>query len=314
MIVTAGEMLVEFVSHRLGCGLTQTTEYSGPHPSGAPAIFLDQAARVGVDTKLFGGVGEDPFGQALLARLANDGVNTEGVCRHPDKTTGTAFVSYYPDGSRVFVFHLNDTAADHFDTSSDLPQPATLHVSGSSLGNGRIRAPIMALVEEVAPKGKISFDPNVRPELLQDEAARSAINHLIGKASIFLPSEADLEFLFPGRTLDRVFCDLHDEGKDIVVVKRGSLGVIASDGNTRFDVPGHPVKEVDPTGAGDCFCGILVGLLEQGVPLERALNLANAGAALHVTRRGPMEWNPSLQEIEDFLQTGEDHDVARKPC
>jgi len=55
-IVTIGEILVEFVSHRRNCALEQISDYSGPYPSGAPAIFLDQAARMGAVTQMIGGV------------------------------------------------------------------------------------------------------------------------------------------------------------------------------------------------------------------------------------------------------------------
>lgn len=44
IIATVGEILVEFVSHRRNCALERISDYSGPYPSGAPAIFLDQAA------------------------------------------------------------------------------------------------------------------------------------------------------------------------------------------------------------------------------------------------------------------------------
>ena len=78
-IATVGELLVEFVSHRKNCGLRQISDYSGPYPSGAPAIFLDQAARMGAKTEMIGGVGNDGFGQCLLQRLRDDGVGVRGV-------------------------------------------------------------------------------------------------------------------------------------------------------------------------------------------------------------------------------------------
>jgi fructokinase len=70
------------------------------------------------------------------------------------------------------------------------------------------------------------------------------------------------------------------------------------------DLPGHAVTEVDPTGAGDCFCGVLVGLLAAGHDLREAARLANAAGALSVTHRGPMEGARPLAEIRHFLETG----------
>ena len=61
IIATIGELLVEFVSHARNCALERIAPYSGPYPSGAPAIFLDQAARIGARTEMIGGVGADGF-------------------------------------------------------------------------------------------------------------------------------------------------------------------------------------------------------------------------------------------------------------
>ena len=80
-IISVGELRVEFVSHATGCGLSELAAYSGPYPGGAAAISLDQAARMGAQTKIFGGIGEDGFGCALVERLAESGVDTSGLIR-----------------------------------------------------------------------------------------------------------------------------------------------------------------------------------------------------------------------------------------
>ena len=85
-------------------------------------------------------------------------------------------------------------------------------------------------------------------------------------------------------------------------MKQGARGVIGSDGTSLIRLPALAVDEVDPTGAGDCFCGTLIGLLDQGYPFKEALAAANIAGALHVTQRGPMEWNPTLSEIQEHLE------------
>lgn len=298
MIVTIGELLVEFVSHEIGCGLSKNTEFSGPYPSGAPAIFADQAARVGAQSSIFGSVGNDPFGQLLLGRLRADGVDVKSVQTHSTRTTGTAFVSYFDDGSRTFVFHLDDTAADQIEDDLTLESGAILHISGSSLGNKRIRQSIMGLVEQARSIGKISYDPNIRPELMQDAAIKSCIDDIIDASDYLLPSEDDLVALFPSLTDETFIHDMLARGKTAAIVKRGAKGVIGSCGDGIVRVDPIAVQQVDPTGAGDCFCGTFMGLIDQGIAFEESLRAANMAGALHVTQRGPMEWNPSLDEIQ----------------
>ena len=303
-IVSIGEILVEFVSHDTGCGLTRIAGYSGPYPSGAPAIFVDQAARMGARAAMVGGVGDDGFGRAVLGRLERDGVDVSAVARDPVRPTGVAFVSYYADGRRDFIFHLGGTAADGFDVPPDAFDPATaiLHVSAASLGNARMRPAILRAVRAVvAAGGRVTCDPNARPELMRDAEVRGALDEAMAAAWCLLPSTSDLAYLHPDLSEDAAIDCLLSERAEIVALKRGAGGVTLVSGTERHDLPGHRVTELDPTGAGDCFGGTLVALLAQGVPLAEAGRRANAAGALAVTRRGPMEGNSTPAEIDAFL-------------
>ena len=68
-IVTIGEILVEIMATRIGQTFLEPGLFAGPYPSGAPAIFADQAARVGAATAMIGCVGPDDFGTLNLDRL-----------------------------------------------------------------------------------------------------------------------------------------------------------------------------------------------------------------------------------------------------
>jgi fructokinase len=61
------------------------------------------------------------------------------------------------------------------------------------------------------------------------------------------------------------------------------------------------VTEVDPTGAGDCFCGTFLACLALGVPVEQALVRANAAGAMAVLRRGPMEGDSPKEELDRYI-------------
>lgn len=312
-IATVGEILVEFVSHRRNCGLERIADYSGPYPSGAPAIFLDQAAQMGAQTQMIGGVGADGFGRSVLKRLRDDGVGIEGVHVSPDHSTGTAFVSYYDDGTRDFIFHLTNTAADHFDVPPSLLNPARtiLHVSASSLGAPSMRGKIMGAVREVFDAGgRITCDPNARPELMSDPSTMEAMQEVMERSYCLLPSTSDLRFLYPDLTEGAAIDRLLDASAEIVAVKRGADGVTIAGRGERHEIAGHKVDEIDPTGAGDCFCGTFVSLVSQGVPLLEAGQRANAAGAIAVTRRGPMEGNSSPSEITAFLDNSSPKEIS----
>jgi len=63
------------------------------------------------------------------------------------------------------------------------------------------------------------------------------------------------------------------------------------------------VTAVDATAAGDTFNGILAVGISEGKNLNEAISLANAGAALSVTKLGAQPSAPARSAIETFLQS-----------
>ena len=106
-----GEMLVEIMRPEEGTPLYEAGCFRGPFPSGAPAICIDTAARLGHSAGIIGGVGKDDFGKCLLDRLEKDGVDCSRVLINDRVSTGCAFVTYFEDGSRKFIFHIGNTPA-----------------------------------------------------------------------------------------------------------------------------------------------------------------------------------------------------------
>ena len=228
---------------------------------------------MGARTEMVGGVGADGFGRSVLKRLKDDGVGVEGIHVSETRSTGTAFVSYYDNGERDFIFHLANTAADDFEVPPSLFDPAQtiLHVSASSLGAVSMRNRIMGAVRDVSDAGGwITCDPNARPELMSDHATRDAMHEVMDRSYCLLPSTSDLHFLYPDLSEEAAIDTLLSAKAEIVALKRGADGVTIVGYGERHDFEGHSVTEIDPTGAGDCFCGTFVALLAQGASLSDA--------------------------------------------
>src|SRR5947209_2794043 len=170
-VVAIGEILVEIMATRTGQTFREPGLLAGPYPSGAPAIFADQAARVGASAAMVGCVGEDDFGTLNVERLARSGADVRAIRRVPGTTTGIAFVTYREDGGRDFIFTVASSAAAHL--GSEQLEPGLFagcryfHVMGSSLFNAGVAAAVRRGVELAKAAGaRVSFDPNVRKELL----------------------------------------------------------------------------------------------------------------------------------------------------
>lgn len=307
-IAAIGELLVEFVAEEEGTSHRRAARYAGPFPSGAPAIFIDQAARMGVASLMVGAVGADAFGSVVTDRLQADGVGLEFVERRPDLPTGIAFVGYDGRGGRGFLFTIASSAAPLVPHGAALAQDLldrgvdVIHVAGSSLGHPLMRERVLATVELMLVGGaRLSFDPNLRKELTAEPQAMAAIRHLARRAAFLLPSEADARVLWPGQTFEAFAAEAVATGAQAVALKRGAAGALAMDGSGRATVAGHEVVEVDPTGAGDCFSATFVARLLQRAPLAEALAWANAAGALAVQRLGPMEGNSTEAQIRAVL-------------
>jgi len=305
-LLTIGEALVEVMRTGIDQPLHQPAPFIGPYPSGAPFIFAVQAARLGLNVAAIGAVGNDAFGQCLLNQLQTDGMTTAGVHILQTHTTGIAFVAYNADGSRNFVFSLGAGG----ELTPDMLEPdmfvglRCLHLMGStlSLNSGAYAMGKRALELAQANGAKVSFDPNIRPELLSVEAARSAFAPFIAAADVFIPTEDELIILTtdPGlqSTVDSL---LVQKPERIVVVKQGAAGCTVYTQAGSQQVAGFNVTEVDPTGAGDCFdAGFLAGWLDK-LPLTEAARLANACGALAVTKQGPMAGAEKMAIVREFM-------------
>jgi len=305
-IVTIGEILVEIMATERGDGFLEPVKLIGPFPSGAPAIFVDQAARFGQPAAIIGCVGDDDFGRVNLNRLRRDGVDVSGVRIDPEAATGSAFVRYRTDGSRAFVFNIKQSASGRIELDEAaravLDRSDHLHVMGTALFSPKIVDIVLKAAQAVkARRGAISFDPNLRPEMLNLPGLREACEELFRRCDLFLPSGPELTLFTTAKEEKAAVAEILAGGVRAVVHKRGPEGASYFDATTRLTQPGFKVEEVDPTGAGDSFGATFVSSWLRDMPPARCLAYAAASGALAVTRQGPMEGASSRADLDSFL-------------
>ncbi|MBW9116960.1 sugar kinase [Rhizobium cauense] len=307
-ILTIGEILVEIVATKRGNGFREAVPLIGPFPSGAPAIFMDQAGKLGQDCAIISRVGDDDFGWVNIDRLKADGVDVSGIEVVPHGTTGSAFVRYREDGSRAFVFNIRHSACGTIELSDKtlalIDTCTHMHVMGTALYAPSVVKSILTAVERIkAAGGTISFDPNLRPEILDAPGMREALQVVLAKTDLFMPSGEEL-FLFAKASTEKDAVDeLLAKGIKAIVVKRGAKGSSYFDGDNALHLPGYEVEEVDPTGAGDCFGATFVTFWLSGMHPADILRYANASGARAVTKAGPMEGASTRSELDALIQS-----------
>lgn len=305
-IMTIGEIVVEIMATETGTGFLEPIPLIGPFPSGAPAIFIDQVARLGQPCGLVSCVGNDDFGKLNIDRLKADGVDVSAIRVIPEFATGSAFVRYRANGDRDFVFNIKQSANGQIGPGPEadalIAQADCLHVMGSALFcEGSVELTLQAAKAIKDAGGVVSFDPNLRKEMLDLPGMRAAMQSILERTDLFLPSGPEICLLTEARDEAGAIAELFRRGVQAVVLKRGADGASYFDAKGRIDQPAFVVEEIDPTGAGDSFGGAFVTSWLRGEEPVAALRFAAAAGALAVTRKGPMEGTSRRAEIDAFL-------------
>jgi sugar/nucleoside kinase (ribokinase family) len=174
-----------------------------------------------------------------------------------------------------------------------------LHVMGTALFSDPVVTLTLDAITKVRARGgTVSFDPNLRREMLDLPGLRSALDFVITQTDLFMPSGPELFLFSNAKTEGEAARALIGRGIKAVVVKRGAAGAGYFDAAGELSVSAHPTEEIDPTGAGDCFGATFVACWLRGMPPRQALAYANAAGALAVRKKGPMEGASTLAEIE----------------
>ena len=313
-ILTMGEILVEIMATERGQSFRKPGTLFGPYASGAPAIFIDQVAKAGSRCAMIGCIGDDDFGALNVERLRADGVDVSGISVIKTATTGSAFVTYREDGDRDFIYNISNSASGHLSVGNIrddlLKECRHFHVMGSSLFSFRIIEAMKMVIEAVKGHGgTVSFDPNIRKEMLRIPEMREALDFILDYTDVFLPSGHEVMLLASADSEEGAIEELLKRGVREVVVKRGKDGCSYYDGTTTgLNLPALPVQEVDPTGAGDCFGGTYIACRAQGFGIEKALTYACAAGARAVTFRGPMEGTATLVQLDEFIAKTSEQD------
>jgi sugar/nucleoside kinase (ribokinase family) len=122
------------------------------------------------------------------------------------------------------------------------------------------------------------------------------VREVLSLADVFFCNEEEANSLFG--TLDAA----RTEAGRLLFVTRGKSGARVVQGGHATDVPGVAVRELDPTGAGDTFCGTVLARLGLGEHPVRAAENAVRAAAEMVTAVGPtalLSPDPLSPEPED---------------
>ncbi|EFN7409113.1 aminoimidazole riboside kinase [Escherichia coli] len=280
-----------------------------PCPGGAPANVAVGIARLGGISGFISRVGDDPFGALMQRTLLTEGVDITYLKQDEWHRTSAVLVDLNDQGERSFTFMVRPSA-DLFLETTDLPcwrHGEWLHLCSIALSAEPSRTSAFTAMTAIRHAGGfVSFDPNIREDLWQDEhLLRLCLRQALQLADVVKLSEEEWRLISGKTQNDREICALAKEYEiAMLLVTKGAEGVVVCYRGQVHHFAGMSVNCVDSTGAGDAFvAGLLTGLSSTGLStdereMRQIIDLAQRCGALAVTAKGAMTALPCRQELE----------------
>ena len=247
--------------------------------------------------EMLGCVGKDGFGEEIVRNLASVGVRVDAIGRNESLKTGTAIINVEKSGNNNIVvipgankscdeayLRANDAAfnkCDYILLQMEIPEEAVWYAinRGKELGKTIILNPAPA--------------PDSLPMGIPE------------KLDYIIPNESELVRLCgcdddSMNEIKKGAQKLINMGVSSVIVTLGGKGSMLVQKDSFELFPPIPVRAVDTTAAGDCFCAAFVVALANGQTLHEAITFAKITAGLAVTKQGAQDSIPDISQIEEY--------------
>ncbi|RME48467.1 MAG: carbohydrate kinase family protein [Caldilineae bacterium] len=295
---------------------------------GGNSLYAAVGARIwGAPVGLAAVVGED-WPDDYTRRLQEGGIHTAGLKRVTGETL-RSWVLYEQDGFRRYVSRNREVIPLTPSPYSSIP-PTPEEMAAFGRAAKQVHHRMSPRPEHLPPVCRRARALHLCPmplDILRDWSRLPAAQKtadilpypaagnldapplcdLLSRLDAFLPSQAEAEHLQPGYAPETLCRALAQRGPAVVVIKEGGRGVVVyhrPDDHLQR-IPPLPVRVVDPTGAGDAFCGgFAVGLARTGDPFRAACYGTVSASfviqdfgALHALRVSPTEAEARLAEL-----------------
>lgn len=236
-------------------------------------------ARQGMPAVFMGTVGHDPAGEAVLAVLDEEGVDTSRVSYSDKLNTGYSVLLLAPNGERTVMTYRG--ASTHYDPRNfDLANTKAdwLYVS-SMAGSMEVLDKIFRQARSLGIK--ICFNPG-KGELSQQRKLKG----LLEDVDVLLVNKEEAQMIVSGESSEELARHLLHY-VPTVIISDGSNGVLATDGKTIVEAGIYEeVDVIDRTGAGDAFGSGFLSQWAVGETLKYSVVFASANSTSVVQKIG----------------------------
>lgn len=277
--------------------------------SGAEANVVGCLSRLNWKTGWVSCLPDTPIGKRVRNEYRGHGINVEAIHWSKENRLGTLFVEYSaaPRSTKV-IYDRKETCFSNMSKDQVdwdyLLDTKMVHLTGITVP---LSSNTCELVTEAIKRAhenyiKVSFDVNFRSTLWSEEEAFKTLLPLIQNIEILFCSKRDAQNVFKiDGTDEEIVRELQKiSNANIVVMSRGSQGVVGLKENNLYEEPAFDVEIIDRIGAGDGLAaGVLHGLLNGD--FSESLKFGSLVAALALSQYGEIV-NTNVEELSQLLE------------
>ena len=216
-----GEALIDIVE--------RDGQVTGEHVGGSPLNVAVGLARLGRGVDFLTHIGSDARGHRIADYVKASGVQLVSGSDTAVRTP-TALATLDATGAAQYTFDLDWQLSG----TPEVAPPLVAHAGSIATWLEPGCRATAALLDAYHPSATVTFDPNVRPALVEDaDAVRGRIDRLIERSDVVKASDEDMHWIDPNRSPEQIAPDMARPG----AVGRG--GDDGRDGRLRDVRGGH---------------------------------------------------------------------------
>ncbi len=271
-------------------------------PGGQVATAMVSCARLGLRAKYIGTVGDDLRGDIQRQSLEGTGVDIGSVIVRENCPNQTAYIIIDErTGERTVLWQRADglKLLPEEIREADIASARMLHIDGFDIDAS-------AYASELARRNGIPVSIDVDTVYPGFEAVLKNVDYLVAGSGwpAKWTGESD-----PFKALTALQAEY---GMKVAAMTLGDYGSLARNGGRWYYSAAFEVACLDTTGAGDVFHGGFCYAILEGMPLNQALEFANAAAALNCTAVGARGNVASRPEVDSLIAKGRTAKVRRR--
>ena len=324
-LLCMGRSSIDLYANDIGAQFVDIDSFAA-YVGGSPTNISVGARRLGLQTALLTGVGEDPVGDFILNFLQQEGIATQFIPRKPGRRTSAVVLGIEPPDKFPLVYYRENCADIALTIDDVLAAPLdnckVFQFAGTNLSQEPSRSATLFAAERAQQSGaKVVFDLDFRPDQWHDvrafgvmaRAALRLVDVVIGTEdeinAAMLTDPAKMRLTHSQISDTRVEGDtraaiatLLRHGPTAVVEKIGPDGArVHLESGEVIEAPGYPVEVINILGAGDAFGGGFLYGYVRGWTWYKSARLGNACGAIVVTKHGCANFMPTMDQVIDFV-------------